>query len=101
MVPRPRPVSGPASGPALVSPADAIANTAAIIDKAFLIFIFARSVGHCLNRKISIRMDTIGPPVRTAGRIHCNDPYSAMHSQYLWFLQKFLKFGNPDGRFAG
>src|ERR1700730_4841977 len=41
MVPRFR----PASGPALVSPAEVIASTVAIIHNAFLIFIFVRSIG--------------------------------------------------------
>jgi hypothetical protein len=57
----------PASGPALVSPADAMTNTAAIINKAFLIFIFVRSVGRCFNLKIPDQDGCqLRPPFRTA-----------------------------------
>jgi hypothetical protein len=40
MVPR----FGPAGGPALICPGDAIVNTEAIVNKAFLIFIYVRVI---------------------------------------------------------
>src|ERR1700726_2917208 len=93
----------PASGPASVSPADAIANSAAIINNADFIFIFVRSVGRCFNWKFPDQngcdCDRLSVRQKRQDEPSCA-PFSAMYSRYFWFSQKFLnhRAAQPLGR---